>query len=448
MRARDAIVVGAGHNGLVCAALLARAGLDVLVLERRELAGGAAATEELLPGHRFSTCAYVVHLLEPAVLEALGIAEDELRLAPLPARVVVSRGRVLEDEEPEEWAAVGEVLAPFSLRDAPTEDELLAEARRRGRGELVERFARLSLDELGLAGELAPPYYEADPAERGGPLAYAWTKRPAAAAGVPEGGMATVAAAFERAAREAGAELRFGSTVQRLAGDGVVVDGEEVGAAVVVSSLDPATTLRLAGEEPPQWPSGPAGAKLHLALAGEPDLSLLGPPDELGLVHVVPGPDWLRRALADACEGRWPEHALVELQLPTLRDRSLAPQGRHCLSVFLPHAPPRLREGGWDARRADLAELLLRRAAEAIPNLRDLVDGGVVHTPDDLERRLGLPGGAIHHLPHVPACMGSARPGPRTHVPGLFLCGAGTHPGGELSGAPGANAARAVLAER
>lgn len=445
MRTVDVAIVGAGHNGLTCAALLAGAGLDVVVLERRARAGGAAATEELLPGYRFPTCAYVVHLLEPEVLRAIGIAEEELRLLPLPPRRVVLGGEVLDENEPPEWEQVGAVLGAFALRDAPAEEELLAEARRQGAEDAVARFARESLRALGLAGTLGPPYFEADPDEAGGPLAHAWTKRPGLGPAVPEGGMGTVAAAFERAARAAGAELRLGVPVERIApGRGVVAAGEEVRARAVVSSAPPPATLRLAGVDAASPPLGPGAAKLHVALDGEPDLSLVGAAEELGLVHVVPADDWLPRAAAEVRDGRFPESGLVELQLPTLRDRSLAPPGGHCLSVFLPHAPPRV-EGGWDARRDELGEHLLALAERAIPNLRGLVTGAVVHTPADLERRVGLPGGAIHHLPHVPALMGRGRPGPATGVEGLFLCGAGTHPGGELSGAPGANAARAVL---
>lgn len=449
MRARDVVVVGAGHNGLACAALLGRAGLDVLVLERREAAGGAAATEELLPGHRFSTCAAVVHLLDATVLSELGIDEEELRLVPLPPRALVCGGDVLRPQEPEEWAAVGRVLGTFALREPPTEEELLEEARRSGVEQLVRRFASASLRELGLDGAAAPPYFEADPNEPGGPLAHAWTKRPGLGPGVPAGGMGRVAAAFERAARDAGAEIRLATPVERIlvGGDrahGVRAAGEEVRARAVVSCAPPQTALRLAEREPPAWPQGPGGAKLHLALTAEPDLSLLGGADDVGLVHVIPLADWLPRAAADVRAGRMPEHSVVELQLPSLRDTSLAPPGRRSLSVYLPLAPPRLGEGSWETRRTELAQLLLDRAAEALPGLHELVAASVVHTPDDLERRHALPGGAIHHLPHVPAWMGASRPGPGTAVRGLFLCGAGTHPGGEVSGAPGANAARAI----
>jgi phytoene dehydrogenase-like protein len=161
----------------------------------------------------------------------------------------------------------------------------------------------------------------------------------------------------------------------------------------------------------------------------------------------VRGRGWLAHAQADVRAGRLPERALVELQLPTLRDRSLAPPGGHCLSVFVPLVPARPAEGGWDRLRDRLGDLLLARAAEAVPSVADIAVARVVHTPADLEARVGLPGGAIHHLPHDPAHMGAARPGPRTALRRLYLCGAGTHPGGEISGAPGVNAARVVLAD-
>jgi phytoene dehydrogenase-like protein len=388
----------------------------VLALERRERVGGAVGTEELVPGFRFSTCAYALHVLHERVADELALELD--LLDPREATVLLPSGDVLRPDE-SGARALGELDGWREWDRAWDECARLVDATLLGPpplwDDLASEFADLSMSEL-LARHFSTddartlftrPYYEGDPDERGGPLAYAYVEtsrcRDPRFQGVPRGGMATVADAFTRAAKAAGARIDVCSEVLGLQPDVVLADGRTYRARAVLLNAAP---------DDPQ-PRGPRAAKLHCALRGEPDLARLGvDADELGVVHV-----------RDEVAG------LVELQLPSLRDPSLAPRGCHTLSIFQPDA------------RADALAL----AERAIPNLRELIVALVEHGPDELERRVGLTGGQVHHLPHVPAAMYDRRGGARTDVDGVYRCSAAAHPGGEVSGAPGWNAARAVL---
>jgi phytoene dehydrogenase-like protein len=394
----DVAVVGAGHNGLAAAAYLARAGLEVLVVEERDRVGGAASTEELVPGFRFSTCAYALHLLHERVVDELAL---ELDVIPLPPRrTVLPDGTVVCDDELdgyEHWNALweegaravdGVLLGPPRTPERPMDSV----------ADLLARELRTPLERA----VLAPTYLECDPREAGSALTYAYMEsgrcRPDRLKGLPRGGMGTVADAFARAARAAGARIVTG------------FEGDLPPARVLMHNVDPSR---------PPLQERPAGAKLFCALREAPDVSrLVDDPHELGLVHVLPSLDWW--------EGLpFPREPLVEIQIPTFLDRSLVDEG-HTVSLYVPNAP-----------RGLSADDVLACAEQAIPNLRDALVGLVFHGPSEI--------GNIHHLAHAPTQMYGARPGPRTSVPGVYLCGAGTHPGGEVSGVPGRNAAHAVL---
>jgi phytoene dehydrogenase-like protein len=261
----------------------------------------------------------------------------------------------------------------------------------------------------------APRYLDCDVDQPGSVAAHAWMEtgrlRDVRLQGRPEGGMRALADAFAAAATRAGAKLLLGREVVAIeSGALTLADGERVRASAVVSGADPARTFRLLGREL-RVDLRPAAAKLELELREAAQL-----PGE-GLVHVYPELDWYER--------RWPDradHSVVELQ----------PDGT-TLSAYAPVAA--------HGRREQLETLLLERVRRVVPDVDDLVIGSTLHAPEDLEARLGLTGGQIHHLPHAP---GVERPGPALgeHI---FLCGSGTHPGGEISGLPGLNAARAVL---
>jgi phytoene dehydrogenase-like protein len=375
----EVAVVGAGHNGLVCAALLERAGLEVAVVETGAV-GGAVRSAELLPGHVFSTCAYALHLLHERVMDELRV---ELDLIGAPPRIaVLPDGEVWRDDLPDGWDGAWEELArrvdPFVLGDAPAFDDELTVAG------LLDRHAR-SDEERAV---LAPPFLECDPREPGSALAHAYIETSRVRAkrlqGIPRGGMGQLTRAL-------------------LDATSAPIVREATAPVVVRTDPQPASHTERALQ----------GTRLHFSLAGTPDVSrLVEHPRELGVVFLLPSLDWYLTG-----------EPFLELQIPTFLDDTLAPPGRHNLSVYVPRG------------RITPAQAV-ERASLAIPNLPGLVDG-VAEIP------LPTP---IHHAPHHPACMWANRPGPRLGER-RYLGGAGAHPGGEVSGAPGWNAAQAVLAD-
>ena len=533
MNACDAVVIGAGHNGLIAAAYLARAGLRVVVVERAEAAGGCAATEELWPGYRVDTGAHSLTGIDRSVTAGLGLEKTGPGGAGLE---IVSPAPCVVSPQPEGEALVleadpgrtADMIRPFSARDAARWPEFMRAMSRASRalgvlyGTLPPRLAgadRGDLWELFRLGvkmnrvgrrdalelmrllpmtveELLYEWFESEALKgalaadgvRGicqGPLAsgtgYMFLHHMVGAGGIVRrrrqvrGGMGALGAALQRVAVAAGAEVRLGREVAsirvedgRAAGISLA-GGGEIAASRVVSSADPGRTLLGLvdpGELAPEFVRALDNikyrgvvAKVHLAL-GEPPCLRSGDDaarDALlagAAITVAPSIHYIERAYDHAKYGRPSGRPVLDAVLTTALDPSLAPEGRHLLSVAAQYAPFRLADGSWDdTRRAALGDAVVAALAEHIPNLEAAILHRHVLTPADLADRFALPEGNIHHGEMTLDQVFFGRPAGgwaryRTPVDGLYLCGAGTHPGGGLNGRAGAAAAARILRDK
>mgnify|MGYP001417900016 CR=1 FL=1 len=526
----DAIIIGAGHNGLVCAAYLARAGLKVCVLEQRGVVGGAAVTEEFHPGFRNSVAAYTVSLLQPKVIRDLDLAAHGLRVVerrrnnflPRPdgsylltgggqtqAEVAKFSKRDAErlPEYEQRLDAIADVLRALALEPPPNVTDggwwkALPELVRAGklgkrlhgldpslRQELLDLFTISAAEYLdrwfesepiravlgfdGVVGNYASPYTPGSAyvllhhvfGEVNG-VKGAW--------GHAIGGMGAITQAMAKAAVAAGAEIRTGCGVRE-----VIVErtGSEPGRAVgvittqsdvlraraVVANVNPKLLYeRLLAREvvpaPPRarianWRCGSGTIRKHVALARLPAFSPLpGDGDHLtaGII-LAPSLDYMDKAYRDAVVSGWSREPIVEMLIPSTLDDSLAPPGQHVASLFCQHVAPVLSGGrSWDDHRDEVADLMVATVERYAPGFAASVVGRQIKSPLDLERDFGLIGGDIFHGALSLNQLFSARPmlgqaGYRGALPGLYLCGAGTHPGGGVTGAPGHNAARVLI---
>lgn len=503
----DAVVVGAGHNGLICATYLARAGLDVLVCERSDRIGGACVTEELFTGFLMSSAAYSLSLLQPTIVTELGLrldvrAKDPHLFAPLP-----DGGGVLVWDDPERRAGS---IAEVSKGDADAYEEFSAlfdEAARRlrpmlsypaTRRQVRRAFRKSDVEDLfdktveGSIADACEEYFESDAMQglmasqgitgsAGGPktpgTAYNFLHHsmgeaagPLGTWGYVRGGMGAITQELARVLRESGSEIRLEAEVQgikvgeRRKASGVVLADEEVDAPIVCSNADPKTTISLVErdllpvefvEDVELLPTEGTVVKVNCALSGLPrfrGMSAEGEvgPEHLGTIVVAPSIDHLEKACRQAAEGRVPDEFFCEAWIQTATEPELAPEGRHTLSVFAQYAPYTLSEGTWDERRDEIGDGVLAALERYAPGLTDLVDDRLVLGPPDIEDRFGMTGGHIFHGEHLPEWIFERRPAFGWHrhrlpLPGVYLCGAGAHPGGGVCGAPGRNAARAVL---
>jgi phytoene dehydrogenase-like protein len=524
----DAIVVGGGHNGLTAACYLARAGLRTIVLERRDIVGGACVTEEIAPGVRASTTSYIASMLRPEVIRDLSLARHGLRMVPCEPGLQVA----FEDGMVVPWwsdhdRAVAEFASTISASDAEAFDRLhrrlLALARylqpffleeppnlyARGWAKVREgsrawrRFRKISGDELadlvrfttGSLGELVDRHFTEDRMKRMY-LAnnvygmHAPPFMPGTAVGLlfhllsgggdevqgfyghVVGGMGSITSAMASAAREAGAEVRVSAPVARIDVSGARVggvtleDGTELRAPMVLSNADPKRTF-LGMVDPSELPedfredvavirmAGPC-AKVNFALSAEPRWTGMpsdADPNRRSLATLVPTLDAAQRIYDRHRTGEIPPELWVDCVTASNVDDTLAPPGVHVMTAFVQYVPYSLARGTWDERRDDLTRGVIAAIERYAPGFSGTVEAVQTLTPLDLERTYGLTEGNIFHGDLGIGQLFSMRPTPawsryRTPVAGLYLCGAGAHPGGGVTGAPGYGASHAALRDR
>ncbi len=523
----DALVIGGGHNGLTCAAYLARAGLSVRVLERRPVVGGAAVTEEFHPGFRNSVAAYALSLLDPKIIRELELARHGLvvverraqNFLPTPdgSHLLTGPGRTRQsiarlnrhdgdryDAYAAELGRIADVLRALALQPPPNVvsgwgrrglSELLRAARlgnrlRRldmpDRRALLDLFAKSAADYLegwfqsepvqalfafdAVVGNYASPY---TPGTAYVLLHHAFgeVNGRKGAWGHAIGGMGAVSESLARAARSHGAGIETGAEVREIlvengrAIGATLADGRTLRAPLVAANVNPrllygalvpASALPAGfARRMARWKCGSGTFRMNVALSELPSFTAL--PGRTVQDHhtsgiiLAPSLAYMDRAWLDARTLGWSREPVVELLIPSTLDQSLAPPGGHVASLFCQHVAPVLPDGSsWDAHREAVADLMIDTVDRYAPGFRSSVVGRQVLSPLDLERVFGLTGGDIFHGAMTLDQIFSARPmlgyaDYRGPVAGLYHCGAGAHPGGGVTGAPGHNAARAMI---
>ncbi|TMJ43406.1 MAG: NAD(P)/FAD-dependent oxidoreductase [Alphaproteobacteria bacterium] len=530
MQAYDVVIIGAGHNGLTCAAYLGMAGLKVKVLERRSIVGGAAVTEEFHPGFRNSVAAYAVSLLNPKVIADLRLFDRGLKIVERRAQnflptldgryLLAAEGRTESNIAKfsrsdagrfaafaRELDASADLLRELVLQAPPnlTRGAKLGSLRELVKaGRLGNRVRRLSTENLRTLLELltksAADYLDgwfegelvkawlgfdaivgnyASPYTAGSAYvllhhAFGEVNGKKRVWGHAIGGMGAITQAMARAAAAHGVEIETEAPVRevliekgRAAGvaleDGRVVRGKAVAANVdpkllytgmiPQTVLDPDFLRRMRA-----WRCGSGTFRINLALSELPSFTALPGRDcaDHHTAGIILGPslDYMDRAYCDARTSGWSREPIIELVIPSTLDDTLAPPGAHVASLFCQHVAPQLPDGrSWSTHREKVADLMIETVDRYAPGFKASVVARQALSPFDLEQVFGLTGGDIFHGAMTLDQLFWARPALgyaeyRGAVKGLYHCGSGAHPGGGVTGAPGHNAARAIIADQ
>jgi phytoene dehydrogenase-like protein len=507
----DVIVVGAGHNGLVAAAYLARAGLRVRVFERRGIVGGACVSEELLPGAHFSTCAYVNSSFRPEILADLELEEahglemyttdvlnfamndkhEHLFLWPELDRTLAELHR-LSPPDASSFPTFGarfrrfsKLITPHLLTEPPTLGEVIQSFEEAGEIDLWHEFASMSIGGLvdryfqhdllrglfmffGLVAIDAGPYTPGS-AYLFSHLSWGEYKGEFGRFAFVRGGMGGITQALARAAAAAGATIETDAAIEEIdirqgAVRGVrLMDGRTVSARIVLSNADPKATyerLLPARAVPVEVAAaikdmdiGGTMGRVHFVLNKLPRYEGFEEgegPQHRGFTLLGGSPADLQRCAYAQKRGELVDNYPVECIIPSVADREMAPPGAHVMTTGITQLPFELADGTWDTRREEFMGRVVRSLGRFIPDFAETIRDARVLTPLDIEREYGLTGGNIYHGAMTVPQVFNSRPVPkfggyRTHLQGMYMCGAGTHPGGAVTGAPGHNAAHAVL---
>ena len=522
MKKYDAIVIGAGHNGLCNAAYLAKSGLDVLVLERNPYIGGASVTRELHPGWKYTNCSYVCSLLRPEISRDLELARHGLQVIPYHGGVTFTRDGDHFGNYPDAERVYREI-ARHSLRDANAHDRFETDVMKQTR--LIRKFlmstppdptslrprdlhgllefasAFTEMGEEGLLdtirfwtmsiGDFLNDYFETDviKAHMSGSgiigtalgvyspgTAYVLLHHymgevdgSIGAWGFARGGMGSVADALAASFQSYGGEIVCDADVHRVIVErgrvrGVALaNGREYRANTVVSNLDPKRTFLQcfdAGDLPAEivqrarnFKIRGSSGKLNIALDGLPTFNGISPESPLmrNDMHCIDSLERLERAYDDWKAGTWSKDPYIDMLIPTTVDPSMAPPGKHMMTIFVQYCPPTLASGPWTPEARDaFGQTVIDQVAEHSPDFKDLILDCEVRTPHELEEEVGLTEGNIFHGELTFDQLLFNRPFPgcaqyRGPLRGFYLCGSGTHPGGGVMAAPGANAAREIL---
>jgi phytoene dehydrogenase-like protein len=515
----DCVVIGGGHNGLVCANYLARGGRSVLVLEAADRVGGAAVTREIAPDFRVSACAHLLHLMPESLLRELSLGTHGLRFVgermPTtalsvdggPLLIDAANTGALDARSPGDGVALQRYTALLRRLAKSLQPVFEAVPPRLGTDTWQDRFAlarmglrmralgRRDMRELLRIGgmcvqDLLDEYFEAPllkgalgfdavlgsnfgPRSPGSVFTLLYRMAAAGAAGdslaLPAGGMGALSDALGKSAIDAGVVIRTAAPVERIlvredrAAGVVLQSGEQVLAGCVISNADPKTTfLRLLGSEyldtgfvrrVTHLRARGLAAKLHLALDRLPHFAGLDASALRGRLLVAPSLEYVERAFNHAKYGEFSAAPILEVTVPSVVDPTLASAGKHVLSAVVQYVPYQLAGGGdWERERERFTNLVVDMLESHAPGLRESVHAAELLTPADIEREFRISGGHWHHAELALDQFLMTRPVPGaaqygTPLQGLFLCGAGTHPGGGVMGVAGRNAARRVLGE-
>ena len=525
MKNYDAIIIGGGHNGLTCAAYLAKAGKKVLVLERRHLVGGAAVTEEMYPGFKFTVCSYVVSLLRPEIIRELDLPRFGLHILPLDSAFApMEDGNYLAMYA--DAATTRDELRRHSRRDADAYPEFskvmydmafgvknilgmtppdpanpglrgmrtLAEFGKHLQGKGKPGFHDFTKIMTMSAVDFLAEWFETDivqslfsingiigtmlgPRSPGtayvllhhymGELDGAFTSW-----GWQRGGTGMVSEAIAGAARHFGAEIRCNATVSQVIvkngeATGVALDsGEEIYAPIIVSGADPYVTFRKLVDERDlpadlvqaidKFKFRGSSGKVNLALDGLPDFTAMRDKTLMcGMMEICPSVDYLERAYDDAKYGAdgpgYSRRPYMDVLLPTTVDPTMAPPGKHVMSIFVQYASYPIAEPiDRDKHREDFGNAVINTLSEFAPNIKDIILHKQVLTPWDIEQKIGMTEGNIFQGELTLDQLFFLRPAPgwadyKTPIRGYYQCGSGTHPGGGITGGPGRLAAMKIL---
>ena len=507
----SAIIIGGGHNGLAAAGYLARAGLKVQVLERRALVGGAAVTEEWFPGFHISTCSYMCHALQKKVIDDLELRKHGFHVYTTnPGRLHLfpdgqsvrfwhdaekCADEIREISPPDAdawpkwvnfWNRAMRVFSEYYLTLPPSLDEVREAFRELDEEELLDMLLTIPLKNI-IERHFVSPLIQAMVCAGGGDqgditepgsaytsafFKFASFRKDKENYGIVRGGMGAISQSMARSAEAHGALIRTDAEVKRILTEkgrvtGVeLVDGEILASDLVLSNADPKHTFGklldpadlddtfVADVESLQTKA--ASIKLHCALNKLPDVSrYLGSsfdPEDIALMTICPSVEYYQNSWEDAQSGRVSRSPLIQAQIPTVYDSTVAEAGQHIMSMWVTYEPPHLKDGSWADVRQETGEQLIDVFAQYVPNIRDCIMDWELLTPEDMETRVGLTDGNIRHLDMIPGQLFNRRPLPgwsdySTPIDGLYLCGSGTHPGGEVTGAPGHNAAHVIIQE-